>query len=308
MSIVNGCDRPSTISYHTRSHLWSIKNKMSSKKFSHRFSGLSIWIEPDPEQSSRLIEEMEFLRCKCGGIDAGLHRFVPHCTLLYNFSLDNNYSDDDNAETTREQQGESMLRSCLEEFHRLASTINKTSSSSSPPSNMVLQLIPTSQYYFPYPKTADNGKGFGCCISLLILETTPHLQLLHEIVRDRFPPDERHGEDNNNSDETNLEEEEGKESRFRPHMALVYAPEDHENVTSGWLESRYTIQSEAEKRYMKWINVVKEGQEVDDDCNNNQSGVSSSSGWDAKYISLWSTEGTLDEWYPIVKLELGKVL
>ena len=79
----------------------SFKNKMSSNKFSHRFSGLSIWIEPDPEQSSQLIEEMEFLRCKCGGIDAGLHRFVPHCTLLYNTSLDDN---------TR-QQGESMLRS-----------------------------------------------------------------------------------------------------------------------------------------------------------------------------------------------------
>jgi hypothetical protein len=202
-----------------------------------------------------------------------------------------------------------MLRSCLQEFHRLASTINKTSSSSSSSSssNTVLQLIPTSQYYFPYPKTADNGKGFGCCISLLILETTPHLQLLHDIVRDRFPPDERHGKDNeNNSDETNQEEEEGKESRFRPHMALVYAPEDHESVTSGWLE-RYTIQNEAEKRYMKWINVVKEGQEVDDDCNI-QSEVSSSSSWDAKYISLWSTEGTLDEWYPIVKLDLGKAL
>lgn len=275
---------------------------MTSNKFSHKFSGYSIWIEPDPEQSSQLIEEMEFLRCKCGGIDAGLHRFVPHCTLLYNTSLDN-YSNDDNADTTREQQGESMLRSCLKEFHRLASTINKTSSSSSPSSNTVLQLIPTSQFYFPYPKTADNGKGFGCYISLLILETTPHLKLLHEIVRDRFPPDERHGKVNNNSDETHQEDEEGDESRFRPHMALVYAPEDHEYVTSGWLE-RYTIQNEAEKRYMKWINVMKEDSQVDD-CNN-QSEVSSSSGWDAKYISLWSTEGTLDEWYPIVKLDLGK--
>jgi 2'-5' RNA ligase len=273
---------------------------MSSKKFSHRFSGLSIWLEPDPEQSSQLIEEMEFLRCKCGGIDAGLHRFVPHCTLLYNTSLDN-YSGDEDTKTTWQQQGESMLRSCIHEFHRLASTINKTSSSSS---NTVIQLIPTSQYYFPYPKTADNGKGFGCCISLLILETTPHLQLLHDIVRDRFPPDERHRKDC--SGETNQEEEDGNESRFRPHMALVYAPQDHENVTSGWLE-RYTTQNEAEKRYMKWINVKKEDPEVDDDCNNNQSRVSCS-GWDAKYISLWSTEGTLDEWYPIVKLDLGKAL
>ena len=242
----------------------------STKKFSHRFSGLSVWIEPDPTQSSQLTEEMESLRTKCGGIEAGLHRFVPHCTLLYNTSI-NGGGDD---KTTRQQQGESILRRCLEDFRKQTSATTDTSS----PSNM-LQLIPTSQYYFPYPKTADNGKGFGCCISLLILETTSQLQLLHEIVRDSFPPDERHGGDDSSDGDGNNEQ-----PRFRPHMALVYAPEDHENVTNGWLE-KYTEQNEKEKQYMKWM-------------------PRDTNSWKAKYLSLWSTEGTLDEWYPIVKLDL----
>jgi hypothetical protein len=267
-------------------------------KFSHRFSGVSVWIEPDPDQSSQLISEIEYLRTKCGGSEAGQYTFVPHCTLLYNTSLHVDGGDGDKTDgscdkQTKQQQGEYMLRQCLEEYQK---QINGTCNDGQQQTNDgKLHLIPTYQYYFPYPKTADNGKGFGCCISLLILDTTHQLKLLHDIVRNRFPPDERHG--GNNSDDCNdnndEDEEERKEPRFRPHMALVYAPEDHENVINRWLE-KYTLQNEEEKRYAQWIPAKQD--HVGDDA---------SVGWNAKYLSLWSTEGNLDEWYPIFKLDLA---
>ncbi|KAL7432152.1 hypothetical protein ACHAXM_002978 [Skeletonema potamos] len=251
-------------------------------KFSHRFSGVSVWIEPDPDLSSQLISEMEYLRLKCGGSDAGQYAFVPHCTLLYNTSLhvdggDGDQTDGSCDEQTKKQQGEYLLRQCLEEYRKQISDQQQTNDGN-------LQLIPTSQFYFHYPKTADNGKGFGCCISLLMLDTTHQLQLLHDIVRNRFPPDERHGSKNSNANNDESEEE-GKETRFTPHMALVYAPEDHENVINGWLE-KYTVQNEEKKQYAKWYET-------------------STVGWNARYLSLWSTEGTLDEWYPIFKLDLA---
>jgi hypothetical protein len=255
---------------------------------------------------------------KCGGSEAGQYSFVPHCTLLYNTSLHDDDTgcadgDDDDGnscdeQTKKQRQGEAMLRQCLEEYQKQIAAADTTTTLTNDGQQKTqtnnigkqLQLIPTSQYYFPYPKTADNGKGFGCCISLLILETTPQLKLLHDIVRKRFPPDERHGDDDDNNDEDddggdcnddNSNKEEGggveEQARFRPHMALVYAPEDQENVTNGFLK-QYTEQSDEEKRYEAWI-LPKEQSRV---------------GWNAKHLSIWSTKGTLDEWYPICKLDL----
>ncbi|KAK1744546.1 hypothetical protein QTG54_005079 [Skeletonema marinoi] len=280
-----------------------------TSKFSFKFSGFSVWLEPDPDQSSQMISEMEYLRTKCGGSEAGQHTFVPHCTLLYNTSLDANDGEQADGgdgsscdDQTKQQQGEYMLRQCLEEYHKQTAdtTCNDGNHQKQKPNDTKqLQLIPTSQYYFPYPKTADNGKGFGCCISLLILDTTPQLKLLHDIVRNRFPPDERHGDSSDNDcDNSNGEAE---EPRFRPHMALIYAPEDQENVTNGWLE-KYTKQNEEEKRYEKWIPAKQKDQTIDDD------GKEGAVGWNAKYLSLWSTEGILDEWYPIFKLDLEATL
>lgn len=274
--------------------------KMTSK-FSYRFSGISVWLEPAPDESSQIITEMEYLRERCGGSEAGLYAFVPHCTLLYNTSL---HPQDGSCHetTTIQQQAESMLRQCLKEYHTQAVDIFNDEQTLHN-NRKQLQLIPTSQYYFPYPKTADNGKGFGCCISLLILETTPQLKLLHDVVRNRFPPDERHGDDGNDSDDDgnniNNNNEGVDEPRFRPHMALVYAPEDQENVTNGFLK-RYTEQNEEEKRYETWL----PGGEIDQSINGNSGIEASSVGWNAKYLSLWSTEGTLDDWYPIFKLDL----
>ena len=251
---------------------------------------------------------MEYLRKKCGGSEAGQYAFVPHCTLLYNTSFrkedggeqtNDDYDDGscDEQLTKQQRQGESMLRQCLEEYQKQIAadtTFNNDGQQTQTNGKQMIQLIPTSQYYFPYPKTADNGKGFGCCISLLILDTTPHLKLLHDIVRNRFPPDERHGEDGN--------DEGAEETKFRPHMALVYAPEDQENVTNRFLE-KYTAQNDQEKRYENWIPKTQKDRAIDEN-----DGKNGSLGWNAKYLSIWSTEGTLDEWYPIFKLDLEAVL
>ena len=257
------------------------------------------------------MSEMEYLRTKCGGSDAGQYAFIPHCTLLYNTSLHHDAAAAaaagggggvDNKQI-KKQQGESMLRQCLEQFHKQTTTIDICTDDDDDDdgqqhqtnNNEQLQLIPSSQYYFPYPKTADNGKGFGCCISLLILDTTPQLKLLHDIVRTMFPPDERHGDSNSDDCDNNKKrkKEDEEEPRFRPHMALIYASEGHENVINGWLE-KYTVQNEEKKQYVKWIPQKQKGQTLD--------------GWNAKYLSLWSTEGTLDEWYPIVKLDLATII
>ncbi len=194
---------------------------------------------------------------KCGGHDAGMHRFLPHCTLLYNTSFPTEYCREHAQNFQRrmqKQDGEELLSSCLAEYYDNKRAIECGCYDT--PSNF--QLIPTSHLYFPYPKTADNGKGFGCVISLLVLETTPELQLLQKVVKKMFPPDERHrntddaiNNNNNNNNNTNTLDtssmhkhygcfqkapEEGEVSSFRPHMALMYAPENHENVTNGWLE------------------------------------------------------------------------
>lgn len=259
---------------------------------------------------------------KCGGHDAGMHRFLPHCTLLYNTSFPSEYcrEHEQNVQRRRrrmqKQDGEELLSKCLTEYYNERAI---ECCCSDTPSNF--QLIPTSHYYFPYPKTADNGKGFGCVISLLILQTTPELQLLHEVVKKMFPPDERHhntddassSNNNNNTCDTSFMHKHGgngcfrKEEEapsFRPHMALIYAPENHENVTNGWLE-KYTTQMESKKWYLQWaINKHDDYAHVEKKATNRMSDSSKASAWDAKYLSIWCTEGTLDEWYPIAKLDL----
>ena len=199
---------------------------------------------------------MDYLKHQCGGHHAGMHVFTPHCTLLYNTSFppcgDSQHADSDTTNTVinenerfqRRRLGEHLLHQCL----RVYLSRNQRSD---------IKLEPTSHYYFPYTKSADDGKGFGCAISLLILETTPELKALHEAVKSVFPPDERHssGCEEEDADEEKKSGEECEEAqedaKFRPHMALVYAPENHERVMSGWLEER-THRMEKEKRYLEW--------------------------------------------------------
>jgi len=315
----------------------------TTAKFLHRFSGISVWIEPDPSQTSLLLEEMDYLMQKCGGREAGMHMIVPHCTLLYNTSfpcgdgllgsdLCGNSSDDcreKDAKRLQQQQGEDLLRQCLTEYCKLNQQNDvptETAYTEIPTNNMPqIKMIPTSHYYFPYPKTADNGRGFGCAISLLILETTPELKSLQESVKKTFPPDERHGGGSDKEHESHQPQNDDGEPlqedvEFRPHMALIYAPENHENVTNGWLED-HTVEMEEEKHFLQWTSTMGVCGSISSNFDNvNGNGMYDASkeidkkqekqskhnniSWDAKYLSVWSTEGTLDEWFRIAKLDL----
>ena len=308
------------------------------KQFSHVFSGISVWLEPDPSQTYLLAKEMGVLAEKFGGRDSGVHRFMPHCTLLYNTSfpssgggrsqiIESNGEFEDGGEMRRRLVGEDILRKCLSEYRCLLD--DRNIAQNEPP---VIKLIPTSPYYFPYPKMADNGKGFGCAISLLILETSPGLELLQNVVKKSFPPDERHGGGRGNVQNTATSEEEHDEccdraleedvELFRPHITLIYAPEQHEHVTDGWLEDYTTKMDVRAMRFSHGVNA--------DECDSNSGNVAAESydiaiaaaedanathqdermqqrspaSWNARYISIWSTEGTLDEWFSIAKLDL----
>lgn len=305
------------------------------KQFSHVFSGISVWLEPDPSQTHLLAKEMDALAEKFGGRDSGVHRFMPHCTLLYNTSFppsggrsriiesSNGECCDDGGEMRRRVVvGEDILRKCLSEYRCLLDDRNIAQNE-----QPIIKLIPTSPYYFPYPKMADNGKGFGCAISLLTLKTSPELELLQNVVKKSFPPDERHG---GGGRETTESEEEhnngccgrtlGEDVEFRPHITLIYAPEHHEHVTDGWLED-YTIKMDV--RAMRFSHRVNADEDdsvgnvaaescdiavVPEDANvihkEGRMQQRSPAAWDARYISIWSTEGKLDEWFSIAKLDL----
>lgn len=265
-------------------------------KFSHSFSGISVWLEPDPSQTEMLLQEMDHLMQKCGGRDAGMHMFVPHCTLLYNTSFPSGARE---SRENRRREGEGILKRCLSEYREQCDSGSLTTDASAENETKIgMKMIPTSHYYFPYPKTADGGKGFGCAISLLILETTPQLKCLQEVVKGAFPPDERHGGGSSSNvdvcdgssveecNETRIEEVE-----FRPHMALIYAPENHENVTNGWLED-HTVAMENEKRYLIWTspqatrqNAAVVDRKAEMSTWEKQTQYDSAGSWDAKYIS-----------------------
>eukprot|EP00544_Gedaniella_sp_CCMP2646_P011049 CAMPEP_0202485298 /NCGR_PEP_ID=MMETSP1361-20130828/4169_1 /ASSEMBLY_ACC=CAM_ASM_000849 /TAXON_ID=210615 /ORGANISM="Staurosira complex sp., Strain CCMP2646" /LENGTH=199 /DNA_ID=CAMNT_0049114165 /DNA_START=82 /DNA_END=678 /DNA_ORIENTATION=- len=180
----------------------------SQDKFDHSFEGWSVWIEPDEEESADIAKEIESLSLKCGGAESGVFPFLPHCTLLYNISDMSEKIND-----SSEKLMEILLYKCVDKFRestgKSQDDVTRESSTLHQPSMqlvLLLLLIPTSFYYFAYPKHADNGKGFGCVISLILLENTIALQQLHAAVTATFPQDER-------------------QSNFVPHMSLVYAPE-----------------------------------------------------------------------------------
>jgi 2'-5' RNA ligase len=200
-----------------------------------------VWIEPCPEEAEVLVREIELLADPCGGSDCGVQTFVPHCTLLYNIIPMKETSG-----ISKEQMRSDLLNECVDNFQRVPN-INQDETNN-------VQILPTSFYYFPYPEHADNGRGFWCVISLILLKKTDVLQKLYESVRSVFPPDE-------------LDE-------FIPHLSLVYAPESR----GEWLQS-YT-QAMNEER----IHLLKP--------------------FRARYLSLWSTQGNVSDWYRISRVEL----
>eukprot|EP00567_Pseudictyota_dubia_P012855 CAMPEP_0197458570 /NCGR_PEP_ID=MMETSP1175-20131217/49057_1 /TAXON_ID=1003142 /ORGANISM="Triceratium dubium, Strain CCMP147" /LENGTH=132 /DNA_ID=CAMNT_0042993241 /DNA_START=83 /DNA_END=477 /DNA_ORIENTATION=- len=124
--------------------------------FDHEFSGLSVWLEPCPDEAASLIDEMDTLSRQCGGEARGLHCFAPHCTLLYNISnpFDNNETNSNlcspyhpNGKINESTLGKQLLEDCVSYFeaHNLPND-----------SEANMTLDPTSFFYFEYPKTADS--------------------------------------------------------------------------------------------------------------------------------------------------------
>jgi len=150
-----------------------------------------------------------------------------------------------------------------------------------------IKLIPKSFYFFPYPKEADGGKGFGCVISMILLENNNDLLRMHQATASVFPSDERHCQDpNHNQGEGGSGAYDTKDTsddlkgckiegvKFIPHMALVYAPENYQT----WLELE-TKKMNASKRHL--LNPMK-----------------------ARCMSVWSTEGQIKDWRIIARIIL----
>lgn len=185
---------------------------VKSTKFNHVFSGYSVWLEPSTSESKEIIQEMMHLANKCGGQQSGVHDFPLHCTLLYNITLDSVVDQSD--EKRLEKVCRNLLIKCRDEMNSIWNDPSISSTIKESNQGINFQLEPKEFYFFPYPKEADHGRGFGCVIPMLLLRNHSHLQSLHDIVSKVFPPDERHSQSG---------------GPFIPHMALCYAPEIYED-------------------------------------------------------------------------------
>lgn len=263
-----------------------MKSETKQSKFEHQFSGYSVWIEPCPEEASHFIDGMKTIQAFCGGVSCGAHHFSPHCTLLYNFSPDDldespciqheNEDGKSQLKCKRKEIGEKLLQECLFTYKKTEKLTSLTAAD-----GININLIPTEFMFFPYPKDADNGKGFGCVISLLVLEKTPDLERLHSIVRSIFPSDERHGESNTAKNEAlDHDPDQGK---FIPHMSLCYAPECcHEKLE-------------------KCTENVNREQGDGDIAINRDTILQLMKG---RYLSLWNTEGQLKDWELVARIPI----
>lgn len=214
--------------------------------FDHKFSGYSVWVEPCPKAANLMRKEMVDLMGKCGGEKRGVYTFEPHCTLLYNTNIDAKQVAECTNESNKHDKlmnyesekiiGERYLLGCLKQYKEKVAEIQKGRSLGKDDENTIIDvrfdLVPTSLYYFHYPKEADDGRGFGCVILLILLDnkTEGNLELLHHAVSSIFPPDERHGE---------------ASGKFTPHMSLIYAPE-----TETWLEEKVDLIEKENKTFL----------------------------------------------------------
>jgi hypothetical protein len=167
----------------------------NTNKFDHVFSGYSIWLEL--ETSDNLDKEMLYLQGSCGGQCCGVSQYAPHVTLSYNIPVD------------QLKFPKQSLIQFWTEFRE---------SKQQQPNDDSLSLSAFDWLYFRYPKSADNGKGFGCSITLLLIEKSPWLQDLHTSCIEWFGKGER--------------------DNFTPHLSLVYAPEDKEDFLKTYTKDR----------------------------------------------------------------------
>lgn len=229
-------------------------NTRNKEVFDYEFEGISVWIEPDEAHATKLKETMADLAFKCGGKTRGVNEFAPHCTMLYNITLQNflqkrslpSFSTSATSDTTDTkhilyQTSREMLDECVKKYH---STIGD---------EMGIVLKPTSLQCFRFPP-------FGCVISFLHVELTKELDQMHQILKEVFPPDERHQ----------------TSGKLMAHMSLVYAPESEEMLLMD--ETKRLV---ADKSSASLLEPMR-----------------------AKYLSVWSTEGSTSNWKRIAKVEL----
>lgn len=201
--------------------------------FDHSFSGMSVWIEP--EITKEFEEKMDFLQQSCGAELSGVSPFVPHITLLYNVSMD------------QFENPQECLTDCWEQFQsRHVSTSEEDTSS----------ITASDWFYFHYPKEADDGRGFGCSICLLLIKLSPWLEALQRVCKESFGPGER-------------------SNNFIPHISLVYAPENKEEFLQSFTDDQQQMGS--------FLNQPIR----------------------IKYLSLWSTQGRMNEWYRIARIPVS---
>lgn len=136
----------------------------ASTRFDHHFEGWSVWLdleERDDENVAQLRCLMDQMRCTAFQKEASKHEFPLHMTLLYNFDLI--VPDDDCL--SEEEAAHRLLIHCSKRIRQTA------------PAATDVQLQPKEWFTLDYPKSADNGRGFGAAVGLLILEKTPEPRL-----------------------------------------------------------------------------------------------------------------------------------
>ena len=172
-----------------------------------------MWLELEErdENVAQLHCLMDQMRCTAFQKEASKHEFPLHMTLLYNFDL---IAPNDDC-LSEEEAAHRLLIHCSKRIRETA------------PAATDVQLQPKEWFTLDYPKSADNGKGFGAAVSLLIVEKDLALQQLHETVRSVFPDDER------------------QNHNFTPHLSLVYAPQQSlqtlKTVTDRLQEEEYLL-------------------------------------------------------------------
>eukprot|EP00980_Cylindrotheca_fusiformis_P010597 scaffold2357_cov108-Cylindrotheca_fusiformis.AAC.4 len=232
------------------------KNQLSSSllsyetsKFDHVFSGISVWLELETTSSkttTTMSATMKYLQDQCGGEKMGVSSFVPHVTLLYNLET---CPDDPNA----------LLTECWKQFIVSSNEEGTTTTTSSSPSLKALNWK-----CFRYPKIADDGKGFGCSIPYLEIETSPWLNRLYQTCQVYFGQGERKG-------------------GFFPHLSMAYAPEDKHDFLMDYVnhqQQQHQHQQTARTLLTKPLPI--------------------------KYLSVWSTQGRINEWYPMARIPIDK--
>jgi len=162
------------------------------------------------------MQQMDYLRKVTGGEATGVYKFPPHLTLLYNFEP---FSTDQPRSHAKE-----LLKRSRDRFRSQLKLCNDKPSIRNIENT---ELVPEKWFSFDYPKSADSGNGFGAAISLLTFQNRQELSSLREEVQLTFPVDER-------------------QSKFHPHMSLVYAPQDSLDFLQ-----KYTAQLQHEQFLLK---------------------------------------------------------